>query len=81
MQLNAIALKNSLDINSIRALIRRGFDYEDAIERVVFANVFAKNLGSKFNILWNIYHNEFLNNIDNLEEKYIKLLESVTNVD
>ena len=64
VQLNAIALKNSLDINSIRALIRRGFDYEDAIERVVFANVFAKNLGSKFNILWNIYHNEFLNNID-----------------
>lgn len=71
LQLSAIALKYGCEINQLRYLLRKGFNYIEAIEREVFARTFSEKLGGRFNYLWNIYQNEFLKGLD-VQDKVTK---------
>lgn len=55
-----------MDANQVNFWLRKGYSYEEAIEREVFARTFSafKNDVRRFQYLWKIYKNEFLNGID-----------------
>lgn len=62
----SIGQKYRLDTNKLNFWIRKGFHYDEAIEKEVFARTFfdLKNDVRKFNYLWNLYQNEFLKGRD-----------------
>ena len=67
IQLISFASKYSLDYNQMIRWIKKGYSYEEAIEREVFARSISKNIGGRINYLWNIYQKQFsINKVVNL---------------
>lgn len=66
IQLQSIAKKYKLNFNQLNYWLRKGYSYQEAIEREVFARTFSAfgNDVGKFRHLWKIYQNEFLMGID-----------------
>lgn len=66
VQLKSIAQKYGLDSNQLNVWLRKGFNYQEAIERELFARIFSalKKSGNRIVYLWKIYQNEFLKGLD-----------------
>ncbi len=78
VQLRSIAQKYKLDSNQLNFWLRKGFSYQEAIEKEVFARTFSafKNDVRKFQYLWKIYQSEFLKGLDIQDKVTDKELES-----
>lgn len=70
IQLKAIAQKYKLDSNRLNFWLRKGFSYQEAIEKDVFARIFSvfNYSGVKYANLWKIYKNAFLEGV-NIQDK------------
>lgn len=78
VQLKSIAQKYKLDPNQINFWLRKGYSYQETIEKEVFARTFSAfgNDVRKFQYLWKIYQNEFLKGIDIQDKVTDRELES-----
>lgn len=78
VQLKSIAQKYKLDHNQINFWLRKGYSFQEAIEKEVFARTFATfgNDVRKFQYLWKVYQNEFLKGIDIQDKVTDRELES-----
>lgn len=78
IQLKSIAQKYRLDTNQINFWIRKEYNFQEAIEKEVFARTFSVfgNDIRKFQCLWKIYQNEFLKGIDIQDKVTERELES-----
>lgn len=71
VSLRSLAQKYTLDSNRLNFWLRKGYSYIDAIEKEVFARTFSSSVSNdikRFTDLWEIYKNEFLQEI-NIQDK------------